>query len=72
MANTDSIEPFRVEEPVEVRLRYVTSAMADLVAILPYVERVDGRTVKTFFKDYSEALGGLRAAIYLATAAENR
>ena len=71
LANTDSIEPFRVEEPVEVELRYVTSAMADLVAILPYVERVDGRTVKAVFKDYPEALGGLRAAIYLATVAEN-
>jgi len=72
LANTSNIEPYRVEEPVEIKLRYATSTMADVVAILPYVERIDGRTVKAVFNDYPEALRGLRATISLAGGAERR
>lgn len=72
LADTSSIEPLRVEEPVEVKLRYVTSTMADVVALLPYVERVDGRTVKALFNDYPEAIRGLRATISLANTAERQ
>ena len=66
LANTGSIEPFKVKEPVEVKLRYMTSAMADIVALLPYIERVNGRTVKTVFNNYPEAIRGLEATIELA------
>jgi len=72
LADAGNIKPYRVEEPVEVKIRYATSTMADVVAILPYIERVDGRTVKAVFSSYPEALRGLRATIYLAGAAENR
>jgi len=65
LANTGSIEPFRVEEPVEVKLRFVNSTMADAAAVLPYVERVDGRTVKAVFSNYPESTRGLLAAISL-------
>lgn len=72
LASTDSVKPFRVDEPVEVKVRYVTSTMADVVAILPYIERLDGKTVKAVFDNYPTAIRGLRAAIYLASAAERR
>ena len=67
LADADNIEPFRVDEPVEVRLRYVNSTMADAAAVLPHVERIDGRTVKTVFNNYPEATRGLLAAINLGS-----
>jgi D-amino peptidase len=72
LTNTGSIEPFKVKEPVEVKLRYITSTMADIAAVLPYVERVDGRTVKAVFKDYPEAIRGLIAAVFLSGTVEQR
>jgi len=72
LANAGGIEPYRAEEPVEVKLRCVTSTMADVAALLPYAERVDGKTVKAVFSEYPEAIRGLRAAIYLAGSAERR
>jgi D-amino peptidase len=70
LAGAKKIEPFRVKEPVEARLRYGTPTMADVVSILPYVERVDGKTVKMTFGNYSDALRGLRATITIAGTAE--
>jgi len=68
--NVGQVEPFRVDEPVEFRIRYVTPTMADVAVLLPYVERIDGRTVKAVFDDYPTAMRGLRASIYIAGMAE--
>jgi D-amino peptidase len=64
------LEPYKVSEPVEFKLRLVTSSMADAAAVLPYAERVDGRTIRAVFNRYPDALRGLRAAITLASTAE--
>lgn len=64
------IKPYKVSEPIEFRLRLVTPSMADAAAVLPYVERIDGRTLRAVFNSYPEALRGLRAAITLAATAE--
>lgn len=64
------VKPIRVAEPVEFRLRLVTSSMADAAAVLPYAERLDGRTIRAVFNSYPEALRGLRAAITLGATAE--
>lgn len=72
LRNIDEIEPFRVEEPVEVRLKFVTSTMADVASILPYVQRLDGRTIKMIFNDYPTAFRGVRAAIAIAYQVEER
>jgi D-amino peptidase len=60
-----NIGPYVVDEPVVVKLRFVSSSMADSAAVLPYVERVDGRTVMATFNNYHEATKGLLAAINL-------
>jgi D-amino peptidase len=64
------LEPYKVSEPVEFKLRLVTSSMADAAAVLPYIERADGRTLRAVFNSYPDALRGLRAAITLASTAE--
>jgi D-aminopeptidase len=65
------IEPYKVSEPVEIKLRYANSTSADAASVLNY-DRVDGRTLKATFKKYPEALNGLLAAISIGGAAVRR
>ena len=66
------VNPYWVNEPVEVKMRWVTPTMADVVSVLPYMERVDGKTMRCVFDDYPSALRGLRASITMASTAERR
>ena len=68
LANVEAIEPYWVKEPVEVRLRFNREQMAYLASFLPYMERLDGKTVRGVFDDYPTGFRGLRAAIYVAGA----
>lgn len=72
LGDLDNIKAYVVESPVEVALRFQTSTQADIASILPYLERVDGKTVKEVFNDYLQALKGLRASISIASTAETR
>ena len=72
LGSIGAIRPFRVEEPVEVKLVFSNSVGPDIVALLPYMERLDGRTMRAEFDDYPTALSGLRAAIYLGGRAMRR
>lgn len=71
LENMGDIEPYKVSEPVEVKLRYANSMSADAASVLNY-DRVDGRTLKATFKKYPEALNGLLAAISIGGAAVRR
>ncbi|MBD3205738.1 hypothetical protein GF319_05250 [Candidatus Bathyarchaeota archaeon] len=64
--------PRKVEEPVEVKIRFASSTMCDVVDLMPSFERRDGRIMIGTFQDYPTAVNALRAAIYLAGAAERR
>lgn len=72
LSRINFIEPFWVNAPVEVKVAWRTPTMADAVSIIPYMERVDGRSTKAIFDDYPSALRGLRASITLAGTAERR
>ena len=39
-------KPLKAKEPVEVKLRFLSSALADAAELLPIVERLDGKTVR--------------------------
>ncbi|MFQ6053283.1 MAG: M55 family metallopeptidase, partial [Candidatus Bathyarchaeia archaeon] len=54
------------EPPIEVRMKYANSLMADAVQFMPGAERVDGRTVKFVVDDYLKAFGAIRASIFIA------
>jgi len=62
----------KVEEPVEIKVELSTANGADSASFLPYIERLDGRTVRAMFDDYPSALKGLRGAISMASMAERR
>ncbi|ACS33293.1 M55 family metallopeptidase [Thermococcus gammatolerans] len=39
-------KPLKAKEPVEVKLRFLSSAFADAAELLPIIERIDGKTVR--------------------------
>jgi D-amino peptidase len=72
LENTASIKPLKVEEPVEIKVELSTANGADIASFLPYIKRLDGRTVRAMFDDYPSALKGLLGAIFIASMAERR
>jgi D-amino peptidase len=60
------VKPFWFNQPVDLKVRWKMTTMADAVCVLPYMDRVDGPTTKAYFEDYPTALRGLRAAITVA------
>ncbi|WP_297508859.1 M55 family metallopeptidase [Thermococcus sp.] len=49
------IKPLRTKTPVEVKLRFLSSAFADSAELCPLVERIDGRSVVFRAKNVEEA-----------------
>ena len=72
LSNVNSIAPFIVEGPVEFQLRFGHSVGGDSASRLPYIERVDGQTVKATFNDYPKSLKGLMSAISIGGAGMRR
>jgi D-amino peptidase len=65
--NRASIPPFTVQSPVTIQIKYVNALMADIVEFLPFVERIDGRTIRFVHDDYLKAFRAARATLYLAS-----
>jgi D-amino peptidase len=68
LANAANVKPFKVEEPVKVKIRLASSTQAEFSSMLPFVETLDGRTIKATFSDYHEAHRGITAMIFFAGA----
>jgi D-amino peptidase len=67
IANIKKIEPYKVNEPVVIKLRFLYPIQADVVSILPSFKRYDGKTVEAKFRNFPEAFRGIRASITLAS-----
>ncbi|NJE85724.1 peptide transporter [Thermococcus sp. CX2] len=48
-------KPLKTEEPVNVRVRFLRSDMADTAELLPFIKRLDGKTVEFEAKTVEEA-----------------
>ncbi len=46
MKHLDRLEPFKLDYPLHAEIKFVDTHACDLVAILPYVNRKDGRTIE--------------------------
>jgi D-amino peptidase len=58
--------PRVVDSPIEVKVVFANAVMADVVSLIPSLERVGGVTVRGVYDDYQTALSGLRAGIIMA------
>ncbi|MFB0543617.1 MAG: M55 family metallopeptidase, partial [Candidatus Bathyarchaeia archaeon] len=66
------VKPFKFDPPIEVKLKVLSASMADVCELLPYVERLDGTTIKAVYDSYPVALKGTIAAISMAGQAVRR
>ena len=47
--------PLKADYPVKIKIRFTNSAMADIADLLPFVKRIDGKTIEYSSKDIVEA-----------------
>lgn len=59
-------KPFKIDEPVEIKLEFLNSGMADYALLLPGVTRLDGYTVKLEAKDIIDAYKLFRLLVVLS------
>ena len=59
-------QPFRLPEPVQVRIEFANSEMGDRASLLPGAHRLDGRLIEFEALDMRAAYTGFRAAVGLA------
>lgn len=62
----DAPKPYRLSEPVAVRVEFAHSDMADGASLLPGSVRLDGRTVEFTLPNMEEAYLAFKAAVTLA------
>ncbi|HHC18863.1 MAG: M55 family metallopeptidase [Euryarchaeota archaeon] len=48
-------KPLKTKYPVTMRIRFTNSAMADIAELLPFVKRIDGKTITYTSKDIVDA-----------------
>jgi D-amino peptidase len=63
----ESIKPFTFKAPIEAKIKYSNSLMADAVEFMPFVERIGGRIIRFTMDDYIKAFKAVRASIFIAS-----
>jgi D-amino peptidase len=66
LSGKEKIEPFRMNTPVEVKIEFHLSDMADGAMLFPGARRLDGRRIAFTVEDMPSAYTGFRAAVELA------
>lgn len=64
--NQQSPQPFRLPPPIQIRIAFFSSDMADRASMLPSVERLNGREISFSSPDMPTAYRAFRAAVSLA------
>ena len=67
LTHLTEFEPHWVNEPVVIKAVWRTTTLADIVSVLPYMERVSGKATQCEFDSFPLAYRGLRAAIAVAS-----
>lgn len=72
MRNAREIKPFIFKPPIEVRLKLLSTVMADACECLPYLNRLDGTTLEAVYSSYPVAHKATTAAMDLAASVAKR
>ena len=67
VANVARIQPFAIDGPVRTEIAFAEPSPADNIAFLPFVERLDGRTVTFTCDDSLQAFETFNALHFLAS-----
>lgn len=60
---------YKLESPYELKIEFHSTAMTDQACLMPYVKRLDGRTVSYTDNDYSVIFEAVMALVTLASTA---
>ncbi|MFQ5808592.1 MAG: M55 family metallopeptidase [Armatimonadota bacterium] len=66
LAQIEGTEPFVVDSPVRTEITFNNPSYADNLSALPFIERMDGRTVSFAADDYLQAFEMFSPLHYLA------
>ncbi|HUU50965.1 MAG TPA: M55 family metallopeptidase [Nitrospinota bacterium] len=66
ISGLSSVKPFHVDLPVTVEVKFFTAEMADQAYIYPFVERINGRTIKVQGKTVLEGYRAFMSILGLA------
>ena len=72
MAKIKTAKPFVIAPPVRVEMTFTHPGMADAVTDMPFVERLDGRTIAFTGEDFAGASELCKAIRFLASATGGR
>jgi len=62
----ESLPLYRFEPPIELVIEFLNTAFADAVEILPFVDRVDGRTIRFVHDDFSVVFDMILSIVHMA------
>jgi D-amino peptidase len=60
---------YKISSPITLRIEFHSTAMADAACLMPYVKRLDGRTVEYINDDYAIIFEAIMALVTLAYSA---
>lgn len=63
----EKIPIYTFQYPVTLKIEFATTAMADVASLMPYTNRIDGRTIEFIHMDYKTIFDALMALVTLAS-----
>lgn len=63
----EKIPIYTFQYPVTLKIEFATTAMADVASLMPYTNRIDGRTIEFIHMDYKTVFDALMALVTLAS-----
>jgi D-amino peptidase len=66
LKHADSVKPFKIKPPINLKVAFMNSGMAEIAELVPGSKRIDGRTLSYTSKDLVEAYKAFLAMITLA------
>lgn len=70
-ADCKELPLYRLESPIKLTIEFQSTAMADVAALMPQVERLDGRTIRFVHDDYKTLFDARQVMGILAVSAKN-
>ncbi|CAB49502.1 M55 family metallopeptidase [Pyrococcus abyssi] len=64
--NRGELKPLEIKKPVEVKVRFLNSAYAEVAELLPFVERVNGKEIKYTANSVEEAYKVFEVLVFAA------
>jgi len=61
---------YKFEPPIMLKIEFASTSMADVACLMPYVKRIDGRTIEFEEDNYAVMFEAIMALVTLASTAE--